>query len=172
MYPNRGCERSNIKGKFGNRSKKNECIHFIVCLRHICVASVLLLGFAAEAEDCLSCNYDNKNLAFANFSNSDLSGSSFRNAYLMGADFSNATLNEAVFTGAIANSAVFTGARLQDTIFAATELELADFENAYFFDTNFTQAYLVHSRLNLQDAAGAVFCATVMFDATENNRDC
>ena len=54
----------------------------------------------------------------------------------------------------------------------ATELELADFEDAHILGVNFTKAYLVHSRLNEKSANNAIFCMTVMFDATENNRDC
>ncbi|MGB1154246.1 MAG: pentapeptide repeat-containing protein, partial [Paracoccaceae bacterium] len=61
---------------------------------------------------------------------------------------------------------------LENTIFLETELELADFEGAHIIGANFTKAYLVHSRLDAQNPDGAVFCATIMFDATENNRDC
>ena len=145
----------------------------ILGFSRICAASIfLMVGIQALADDCLSCNFDGQNLGFADFSNSDLSGSSFHNAYLVGADFTNAVLNGSDFSDAIANSAVFKNAHLENTIFLETELELADFEGAHIIGANFTKAYLVHSRLDAQNPDGAVFCATIMFDATENNRDC
>ena len=144
----------------------------IFTMRHIWALVFFMAGNQSLAEDCLSCNFDGQNLGFADFSNSDLSGSSFRNAYLVGADFTNAVLDGSDFSDAIANSAVFKNAHLENTIFLETELELADFEGAHIIGANFTKAYLVHSRLDAQNSDGAVFCATIMFDATENNRDC
>ena len=142
-------------------------------LRRICAALVFLVfGVQAFAVDCLRCNFDNQNLAFKNFAHSNLSGSSFRNAYLMGTDFTGVVLDGTDFSDAIANLAIFKDAHLKDTVFIATELELSNFEGAHFLGANFTKAYLVHSRLNANNANGAIFCATILFNATVNNRDC
>lgn len=133
---------------------------------------LILLGSAATADDCVNCNFDHKNLAFADFSGSDLSGASFRKAYLVGANFTGAILDGADFTGAIANAAIFKRAELKNARFLDAELELTHFTDANFHNTDFTRAYMVHSKLDDRNQEKIILCTTTMFNATVSNKDC